>query len=226
MYQENTSLTQLQKPKKKEGKISSIVLCVQFCVCRKMGFKIWHHSKAASALLREKCPNWRNLARGSAPVQKQILIFLKNSFSKPTKMQSCIFWPKPTPPPTFTRAGTKNCEFELPKKTIALQVFSQNRAMCDQKFEWTFPCFLGGLNACPDGLGYLFTTKTVILQIFSNWSRNAQPRSAWLSAGGSNRYLGNAQMQSTWTIMGLPCFRDARTTKNSHFTTLEWSLCA
>ena len=116
------------KTKKKEGKISSIVLCVQFCVCRKMGFKIWHHSKAASALLREKCPNWRNLARGSAPVQKQILIFLKNSFSKPTKMQSsqtCIFWPKPTPPPTFTRAGTKNCEFELPKKTIALQVFSK-----------------------------------------------------------------------------------------------------
>ena len=74
------------KTKKKEGKISSIVLCVQFCVCRKMGFKIWHHSKAASALLREKCPNWRNLARGSAPVQKQILIFLKNSFSKPSKM--------------------------------------------------------------------------------------------------------------------------------------------
>ena len=95
------------KTKKKKEKISSIVLCVQFCVCGKMGFKIWHHSKAASALLREKCPNWRNLARGSAPVQKQILIFLKNS--KPTKMQSsqtCIFWPKPTPPPTFTRAGT------------------------------------------------------------------------------------------------------------------------
>ena len=41
---------------------------------------------------------------------------------------------------------------------------------------------------------------TAILQIFSTWSQSAQ-----LSAGReSNRYLGNAQMQSIWTIMGLP----------------------
>ena len=62
--------------------------------------------------------------------------------------------------------------------------------------------FLGGLNACPspDGLGHLFTATTVVLQIFSNWSQSAQ-----LSVGGGpNRYLGNAQMQSTWTQNGIP----------------------
>ena len=57
----------------------------------------------------------------------------------------------------------------------------------------------GGLNASP-GLLHLFTATTVILQIFSNWSQSAR-----LSAGGGgNCYLGNAQMQSIWTIMGLP----------------------
>ena len=35
--------------------------------------------------------------------------------------------------------------------------------------------FWRGLNACPDGLGHLFTATTVILQIFSNWSQGAQP---------------------------------------------------
>ena len=61
------------------------------------------------------------------------------------------------------------------------------------KFKWAFPCFWWGLNACLDGLGTLFTTTTVILQIFLTWSQSAR-----LSAGrGSNRYLGNAQMQST-----------------------------
>ena len=42
------------------------------------------------------------------------------------------------------------------------------------KFKWAFPCFWGGLNACPDDLGHLFTATTVILQIFSNWSQSAQ----------------------------------------------------
>ena len=37
----------------------------------------------------------------------------------------------------------------------------------------------GGLNACPDGLGHLFTATAVILQIFSNWSQSAR-----FSAGG------------------------------------------
>ena len=37
------------------------------------------------------------------------------------------------------------------------------------------------------------------------WYKTSQ--SAGLSAGGgTNRYLGNAQMQSTWTIMGLPLY--------------------
>ena len=35
--------------------------------------------------------------------------------------------------------------------------------------------FLGGLNACPDDLGHLFTATTVILQIFSNRSHSTQP---------------------------------------------------
>ena len=65
----------------------------------------------------------------------------------------------------------------------------------------------GGLNACPDGLGHLFTATTVILQFFSNWSQSAQPSPApecpveW---EGSNRYLGNAQMDCESTNMGLP----------------------
>ena len=120
--------------------------------------------------------------------KNKFLYFLKIHFQNQRRCnlaKHVYFGPsRPRRPPLREPAHTKNCEFELPKKTIALQVFSQNRAMCDQKFEWTFPCFLGGLNACPDGLGYLFTTKTVILQIFSNWSQSAQPQSARLSARG------------------------------------------
>ena len=53
---------------------------------------------------------------------------------------------------------------------------------------WALPVW-GGLNACPDGLGHLFTAKTVILQIFSNWSQSAQPSPAPecpVEGGGSN----------------------------------------
>ena len=32
-----------------------------------------------------------------------------------------------------------------------------------------------GLNACPDGSGHLFTVTMIILRIFSNWSKSAQP---------------------------------------------------
>ena len=70
--------------------------------------------------------------------------------------------------------------------------------------------FWGGLNACPDGLGHLFTATMVILLIFSNWSQSAR-----LSAGGEgcNRYLGNDQMQSTWTIMCIPLQAEVRVLK-------------
>ena len=75
------------------------------------------------------------------------------------------------------------------------------------KFKWAYPCFWGALNACPDGLEHLFTATTMILRFFSNWSQSAQPSPApecpveW---EGSNRYLGNAQMDCESTNMGLP----------------------
>ena len=55
---------------------------------------------------------------------------------------------------------------------------------------------LGGLNACPDGLGHLLLIEE--LSKFK-WTRKKVPKSARLSAG-SNRYLGNAQMEGASKI--------------------------
>ena len=94
--------------------------------------------------------------------------------------------------------------------------------------------FGGGLNACPDGLGHLFREELskfywaypcfwggskrlprlfVALTVFGSiqpcrmvkMARKKVPQSARLRAGGgSNRYLGNAQMEGASNEMGLP----------------------
>ena len=52
---------------------------------------------------------------------------------------------------------------------------------------------------------HLCTVKTVIWQICSNRPGKKVPQSARLSAGGgSNRYLGNAQIEVTLISVGLP----------------------
>ena len=54
---------------------------------------------------------------------------------------------------------------------------------------------------------HLCTVKTVIWQICSNRPGKKVPQSARLSAvGGSNRYLGNAQIEVTLTSKVLPLF--------------------
>ena len=50
---------------------------------------------------------------------------------------------------------------------------------------------------------HLCTVKTVIWQICSNLPGKKVPQSARLSAGGCNRYLGNAQIEVPLIGMGL-----------------------
>ena len=84
-----------------------------------------------------------------------------------------------------------------------------------------FMFFGGGLNNCPDGLWHIFIATMVI---FSNWSQNAQPGPApecpagWVRGRGCNRYLGSAQVQITWTIMGLWVFPNKADSMNLSVT--------
>ena len=67
--------------------------------------------------------------------------------------------------------------------------------------------FGGGSKRLPRWFGALINRRTIQSFRMVKYGPKKVPQSAWLSAGGSNRYLGNSQMKSTCMVKGFPLWQ-------------------
>ena len=74
----------------------------------------------------------------------------------------------------------------------------------DAPYIWALPVWVGGSKRLPRWFGALTVFGSIqTCRMVKNGPKKV-PQSARLSAGGSNRYLGNAQMEGASTHKGLP----------------------